>query len=248
MDATERRLHLHGQEVLVETIAKDIDDTLAQAAGPQVEQFRVVAVQTEDDVGIDQYDALKCRQDVVELCIVGLEELTSGRHVEEKILHHEVGTFGTGTRFLSRHLTTGDGQMRTDVLSPLPRLQFHLRYGSDRRQSLATESHGMEVEKIISLTNLGRSMALKGQTRIGLGHTFTIVDDLDGRTSGIDYGDVDVLGTGVDSVLDEFLDDRGGALDDLAGRNLVGYGVWKKLDNITHNVITSKQTKRHTGG
>ena len=138
--------------------------------------------------------------------------------------------------------------MRADVLSPLPRLQFHLSYGSDRRQSLTTESHGMKVEEVVGLTDLRCSMALKGQASVGLRHAFTIVDDLNGRAPGIDDSDVDMLGTGVDSVLDEFLDDRGGALDDLAGRNLVGYGVWKKLDNITHNVITSKQTKRHIGG
>ncbi len=248
MDATERRLHLHGQEILVETVAKDVDDALAQPAGTQVEQFRVVAVQTEDDVGIDQHDALEGRQDIVKFSIVGLEKLATGRHVEEEVLHHEVGTFGTGTRFLSRHLATGDGQMRADVLALLPRLEFHLRNGSDRRQSLAPESHSVEIEEVVGLADLRRGMALKSQARVGLGHAFAVVDDLNGSTSGIDYGDIDVLGTGVDSVFDEFLDDRGGALDDLAGRNLVGYGVWKKLDNITHNVITSKQTKRHTGG
>ena len=197
MDATERGLHLHGQEVLVETVAKDIDDALAQATGPQVEQFRIVAVQTEDDLGIDQYDALECRQNVIELGIVGLEELAAGRYVEEEILHHEVGTFGTGTRLLSRHLTTGNGQMRADVLSLLPCLQFHLSYGSDRRQSLTTESHGMKVEEVVGLTDLGRSMALKGQASVGLRHTFTIVDDLNGRTSCIDHGNVDMLGAGV---------------------------------------------------
>ena len=81
----------------------------------------------------------------------------------------------------------------------------------------------MKVEEVVGLTDLGRSMALKGQASVGLRHTFTIVDDLNGRTSCIDHGNVDMLGAGVDSVLYEFLDDRGGALDNLTGRDLVGY-------------------------
>ena len=223
MDATERGLHLHGQEVLVETVAKDIDDALAQATGPQVEQFRVVAVQTEDDLGIDQHDTLECRQNVVELGIVGLEKLAARGDIEEEVLHHEVGAFGTCTRLLPCHLTTGDGQMRADVFALLPRLQFHLRYGSDRRQSFATEPHGMEVEEVVGLADLRRGMSLKGQSCVGLGHALTVVNDLNGRAPGIDYSDVDVLGAGVDSILYEFLDDRGGALDNLTGRDLVGY-------------------------
>jgi len=154
MDATERCLNLHGQEILIESVAEDVDDTLSQSAGPQVEQFRVVAVKPEDDIGIDEDDALEGRQDIVQLGVVGLEELTSGGHVEEEILHHEVRPLGTGTRLLPRHLSTGDGEMCADVLTPLPRLEFHLCHGGYRRQRLAAESHGMEVEEIIGLPDL----------------------------------------------------------------------------------------------
>jgi len=91
-------------------------------------------------------------------------------------------------------------------------------------------------------------MALKGQARVGLGHALAVVDDLDRRTSRVDHGDIDVRGARVDRVLDKFLDDRGGSLDDLAGSYLVGNGIGKKLNNITHNVITSIETKQYTRG
>lgn len=88
---------------------------------------------------------------------------------------------------------------------------------------LRLEPHGMEVEEVVGLADLRRGMALKGQSCVGLGHALTVVNDLNGRAPGIDYSDVDVLGAGVDSILYEFLYDRGGALDDLTGRDLVGY-------------------------
>lgn len=68
-------------------------------------------------------------------------------------------------------------------------------------------------------------MTLKGQTGIGLRHATTVVDDLYGRATGIHHRHVDVCGTGIDRVLNQFLDDRGRALNHLTGGYLVGYGV-----------------------
>ena len=78
-------------------------------------------------------------------------------------------------------------------------------------------------------------MPLEGQTGICLRHATAIVNDLDRRTPGIDHHHPNVVGTGINGVLNQLLDNRCWPLDDLASRNLVGYGIGKKLYFICHN-------------
>ena len=84
----------------------------------------------------------------------------------------------------------------------------------------------MERKEVVGLADLGSGMTLEREPCIGLRHAFSIVDHLDGRTSGIGYQHIDVLRPGINRVLHQFLDDRGRPLDDLAGCYLVGYAVW----------------------
>lgn len=90
----------------------------------------------------------------------------------------------------------------------------------------------MKVEEIVSLPDFRGSMTLKGQACVGLGHTMTIVDDLNGGSPGINDNDVDVSGTSIDSVLNQLLDNRSWALNDLASGYLVGDGVREEADNV----------------
>jgi hypothetical protein len=46
---------------------------------------------------------------------------------------------------------------------------------------------------------------------------------------------MDVLGSGIDGILHQLLDDRSRPLDDLAGCYLVGDGIWQQLDDVTHS-------------
>ena len=65
-------------------------------------------------------------------------------------------------------------------------------------------------------------MALEGKQRIVARHAAAVVGDLDeAAATGFDF-DADACGAGVEGVLEKFLDDRGGAIDDLAGGDLVG--------------------------
>ena len=77
-------------------------------------------------------------------------------------------------------------------------------------------------------------MTFEGQTGIGLRHATAVVDDLYGRASGIDDDHIDGMGTGIDSIFYQLLDDRGGALYHLASGNLVGHAVRKKLYYVSH--------------
>ena len=72
-------------------------------------------------------------------------------------------------------------------------------------------------------------MALKGETRIGVRHSLSVVDHLDGCLSRIHHKHVDAAGSGVNGVLHQFLDDRRGALYHLTGCYLVGHGIGTAL-------------------
>ena len=92
----------------------------------------------------------------------------------------------------------------------------------------------MEGEKVVGLPDLRRGMPLEGQARISLRHAGAVVDDLDRRSPCISHHHTDVACTGINGVLHQLLDDRGGALNDLASGNLVGYGIGKELNDVGH--------------
>ena len=58
-------------------------------------------MQREIDVGIDEYDTLESRQDIIQLGGIGLEELTTGRDIEKQVADEETAADRTGTRFLT---------------------------------------------------------------------------------------------------------------------------------------------------
>ena len=107
----------------------------------------------------------------------------------------------------------------------------------------------MEREEVVGLAYLGCGMTLERQARVGLRHTATIVDDLYRGTSGIHHEHLDSLGARIDSILHEFLDNRGWALYHLTCRYLIGYAVWQKLNyiHLLRNVASPPALPRREG-
>ena len=136
VDLADAGFHTHLQQVLVDTLAKDINDALTKAACAEVEHFGSVAVEGECDIRIDQCDTFESRQDIVEFRSIRLQEFTTGRNIEEQVLNDEVTAFGTRTRLLTDKTAASNGQVGTDILVPTPRFQFYLRHSSNRCQRL----------------------------------------------------------------------------------------------------------------
>jgi hypothetical protein len=65
-------------------------------------------------------------------------------------------------------------------------------------------------------------MAFEGEEGIVTVHTIAVVRDPDEPTAGSLHANCDTGGFGVEGVLRQFLDHRGGALDHLTGSNAVG--------------------------
>src|SRR5262249_51383138 len=62
-------------------------------------------------------------------------------------------------------------------------------------------------------------------------HAFPVIDQPDQPLAAGFYLDVNLASSGIDRVFEQLFDYRGGALDDLARRNLVGQRFWPYLDS-----------------
>ena len=136
---------------MVYFLAEYVDDALTQSAGREAEQFGAIAVYGESHIGIDKNDAAifgtksdKGGEDIVELGGVGFEEFSTSRHIIKKILDHEIGSHGTGTRLLVGKSGTGNGDMGTYLVLRATCLQLYLSHGGDGSQRLTAEAHRVE--------------------------------------------------------------------------------------------------------
>ena len=80
-------LYIDGQEIMIELLAKHIQDTLAQIGSTKIEHFRAIAVQGKRNLRIHQGNALKSGKDVIELGRIRFQEFTAGRNIVEDIAH-----------------------------------------------------------------------------------------------------------------------------------------------------------------
>ena len=231
-DAHHGGLNLHGKEAVGKTVAEDAGDALFQARRGEAEQRGAVVCQREGDVGVHEHDAFQLGGDVGEFRLVGLQELTACRDIEEEVLDDEVGAYGTGRGLLRHHPRALEDEMCSQLAVGHARSQFHLRHRGDGGQRLTAEAHGGEGEEVGGLLDLAGSMTLEGHARIGLAHPLAVIDDLQAGATGIHGNDVDAMGTGIHSVLHQLFDNGGGALDDFASCYLVGDGIRKKMNGV----------------
>ena len=206
-------------------VTEDRLDTLFLRAGGQFEKDLVVVNEGERDLGIDQHDMIELRQEVTQLRLVGLEELTAYGDVEEEVGDLDVRAHGADTRLLAYDVRAVYLQQRARLVLGAAGSHLHLRHGADGRQRLSAETHRTEREEVLRLAYLTGSVALERQTGVRLAHALSVVDHLQQRAAGIANDDLNTGGTRVQAVLHQLLEARGRALNDLARRNLVGYGI-----------------------
>jgi hypothetical protein len=73
-------------------------------------------------------------------------------------------------------------------------------------------------------------MAFEGEQSVVADHAAAVVGDAnEAAAASLDF-DADACGAGIEGVLQELLDDGGGAVDDLAGGDLVGNLVGENAD------------------
>ena len=101
----------------------------------------------------------------------------------------------------------------------------------DGRERLAPETQRRDAFEVFGPPDLARGVALDRAPGIFRLHPLDIGFDVNQLLATKLDGNGDAPRARIDRVLDELLDDRRRALDDLAGGNLVGEVAWKHVNS-----------------
>jgi len=202
-----------------------IDDTSGERRRTQRIDRGVVGVKFEGDLRIAQRHALEFRLDLRRRRGALVQKTAAGRDIVEKVAHEKLRPCGTHHRGLSGELAAVDLGLRTDFVALLPRPQFDLRHGGDRSQRFAAETESIECVNIVHGGYLARGVAVESHARVDGRHAAAVVHDLNQVLAAV--AEIDLYGACacVDRILHHLLDHRGGTVDDLARRDLIGYDL-----------------------
>ena len=192
------------------------------------EHIDVLAVvgKGEACVGTGKGDSCEFRDYVLELHIVGLEELSSCRHIVEQVADAEVSS-SRGRGLLCRKvLRICKINLAADLILLAPGLEGDLSHRRYRRQSLTSESEGQDVLEVFRRMELGSGMTLEAEHRLVRRHSAAVVDDLDQGTAGIldDHGHL--VCTRIHGILHQLLHHGRRSLHDLSRGDHVRYVAW----------------------
>jgi len=172
--------------------------------------------------------------DVGALGLLGAQELPSRGQVEEEgtNLHGGAGGIRGGLDLGDPAALDQDGGGLAVGVVVLPGDEMEAADAGDGGQGLPAEAHGGDGGEVLGPLDLGRGVAFQAEQCVVPGHAHAIVGHADQAAAAGRDLDGDAGWAGVDGVLDELLDDGGGSLDDLAGRDLVGDVVGQEADAI----------------
>ena len=108
----------------------------------------------------------------------------------------------------------------------------NLRDGGDAGDGLAAEAVGGDAVEVVAVAELAGGVALEAEERVVLAHAAAVVGDGDEAAPARADLHVDLRRAGIERVFEQLLEDRGGALDDLARRDLVGDVLGQEVDAV----------------
>jgi len=158
-----------------------------------------------------------------------LEELPPGRDVEEERPDLDRGAAGDRDRLDAEDPPPFDPHPGAEA-GLLGGGQLEAGDGGDRRERLAPEAEAADPFEVGEAGDLARGVAVEGEERVVAPHPAAVVADGDPPLATALELDLDRPRPGVESVLDELLEHRGGALDDLAGGDLADELIRQKAD------------------
>ena len=222
-------LHLHNSSIDIDLqkiglymATHNAYNTLLQRSALQCHNGHIVRHQAKTNLRITESHLSEDTLDGIDhFGAVVVELTTCGSRIEE-VTHQKLRTDGTHRGSLRDELASVDNGDGTYFVFSLTGAQFDLRYGSNRSQSLATETKGLQTIQVIKGLDLARCMAVECHTSIHGRHAATIVHYLNKFQTRITEVDRNRRRTRVDGVLHHLLNGRCRIIHDLACRNLVG--------------------------
>ncbi len=215
-------LAVDGHKGLGQFRAEEVGDPLAEGfdAGQVVDGLGVVR-DLEGDARVDQGDPGDLFGDVADLGRGGLHELAAGGRIEEKVadLDRRAGSAAAGGRLRGDSAFACDSSAGGGVAGSAG--DGYLGDGCDAGEGLAAEAHCLDAIEVVFLLEFAGGVRCQGQRQVVELDAPAVIDDLDEAAAAVLDVHFDVSGAGIESVFEQFLDDAGGAFDDLAGGDLV---------------------------
>ena len=179
------------------------------------------ARQCEADLGIRQRELGDNPGDLRGLGGIGLQELAPRREVVEDVVDFDDGALRRADLDDRRDRAAVDANLGAALLPFRARAQHEVRHRRDRRQRLAAEPERQNGGQILHPPDLARGVALDREAGILRLHAIAIVLHADLFLAAQLDVDGQASRPRVDGVLDELLDDRSRAFDDLSSGDLV---------------------------
>ncbi len=201
----------------------DSEHRLLKVPAPGGGKHLVVVVgQGDRNRGVGERVAGHDPVDVAEFGGDAFEVLPPRGRIVKEIGHRDRRARGAADRGQIREFATFDPDLPADIRAlALPRFDGHPGDSPDRVEGLPSKSKRAHTPlEVVDRADLARRMLLDGPADPLLGHALAVVRDPDQIGSVAGNGHVDAIGSGVQTVFDEFLDHGGGPFDHLAGRDL----------------------------
>ena len=206
----------------VEPLPEELKEALARTIrGRTLEELSSTAAQRETDLRIPQRHLRDEAGDLRGLRGVRLEKLAARRKVVEQIGDLDRRAFRRADLPLGRDRAAVDPYFRAGRAPARARAQHEMRHRRDARQRLAAEAERSNRTEVFRARDLACRMTLDRQTRILRIHPLAVVLDAQQFLAAELDRDDDARRAGIERVLDQFLDDRGGTLDHFTGGDLI---------------------------
>ena len=183
-------------------------------------------------------------EDLVDFRRIGFEKFAPGRGVEEEFLDFNLGAVsrhGAGTQvelFPTPHV-------KRPSVGTFLGLCFDddIRDGADGIEGLAAKAQRLNVIKVIGLFDLAGCVAQEDLFQVIVLDAVAVVFDFNQSFSGFLQRDFNGSRAGVEGVLSELLDDRGGPFDHLPGGDLADDVFFEDVD-FGHCFIEKQRGKK----
>ena len=101
---------------------------------------------------------------------------------------------------------------------------------SDRGQRLAAKTERAHLFEVVETRNLAGGVTRECQRQVLRVHATAVVRNLELFDAALHQADADLGGTGIETVLQQFLQHRGGPFHHLAGGDLADQGIWEQAN------------------
>ena len=213
---------VHGDQVLGGLTAQhgaDRAEKLAVTDGRKL--FLAVAQDADRRLRMRQRQPLHGRQQRRGLHRVTFHEFQACGRVIEQVAHDDRRSVRAADLAALGHDARLEMQARAEGRVGGLGHQVDARHGRDRRQRLAAEAQRVDGLQVLGGAELARRMAQKGRFGVVGRHAAAVVRDAQEGHAAVLQLDRDVLGPGVNGVLDQLLGGACRALHDLTGGDQV---------------------------